>query len=369
MEVHTRSYYMNTKYINPLREDVLLLLDGIPSAEYFGIEGEYNVMAMQLLGLSLEQLFVKCNKVFNLQTVLLIVDQMLLRVEYLHSKNLLHRDIKPDNFCIGSTDPHIIYLLDFGLATKYKDASTGEHVQSGNHKSLTGTARYASINAHLGNDQSRKDDLEAIGYVMIYFMKGSLPWQGLPGGNKMKKYQQIVDIKKNISSAKLCEGLPEEFKTYIEYTKKLRFDEKPDYNYLRKMLKNLFKTNNFKDYFDWEQIKDNHEVPIKCGSNTIKIDALFFAKRPSKEYFPQENGEEKKESNNDQNGKVDNYENTTKMSTHKDGIMNMPKCNIKLKEYLKELREENDNEIPDEMAQHITAPPMSSFIKESNIKI
>lgn len=140
---------------------------GIPSTECFGAEKEYNFMVVQLLGSSLEDLFSHNKNKFSLQTVLLLCDQMLMRLEYLHSKNYIHRDIKPDNFCVGADNNKQIYLIDYGLATKYKDHRTGEHIKHGRQISLTGTARYASLNAHLGYDQSRRDDLESLGYTDI----------------------------------------------------------------------------------------------------------------------------------------------------------------------------------------------------------
>jgi len=122
-----------------------------------------------------------------------------MRLEYLHSKNYVHRDIKPDNFCIGSTDTHTIYLIDFGLATKYKNSKTGEHYLNECHNSLTGTARFASLCAHKGETQTRKDDLEGLGYVLLYFLKGSLPWQGLAAVNKKDKYEKIYHKKQTMA--------------------------------------------------------------------------------------------------------------------------------------------------------------------------
>ena len=129
----------------------------------------------------------------------MIIDQILQRIEYLHSKNLLHRDIKPDNFLIGrGKKSNVIYAIDFGLSKKYKDSRTGLHIPYRDGKDLTGTARYASINTHLGVEQSRRDDIESLGYMMIYLMKGHLPWQGMVNSNPKKKYERIKKLKLDI---------------------------------------------------------------------------------------------------------------------------------------------------------------------------
>lgn len=230
---------------------------GICNVYYCDIEGEYNVMVMDKLGPSLEDLFNQCNRKFTLPTVLQLADHMLLRIEYLHSKNFIHRDIKPDNFLIGiGKKASILYLIDFGLAKKFRDAKTHQHIPYRENKNLTGTARYASINAHLGIEQSRRDDLEAIGYVLMYFLRGSLPWQGLKANTKHDKYHKIMEKKMSTSVDTLCKGFPIEFTSYLNYCRALRFEDKPDYNYLRRLFKDLLQREGFGPdiAFDWVRL-------------------------------------------------------------------------------------------------------------------
>jgi len=215
---------------------------GIPVVRWFGKEGDFNVMIMEILGPSLEDLFNFCSRRFTMKTVLMLADQMLARIEYVHSKNFLHRDTKPDNFLIGLGKRKLnqVYIIDFGLAKKYRDPDTHQHIPYVEHKSLTGTARYASINTHLGIEQSRRDDLESLGFVFMYFNRSSLPWQGLKANTKKEKYNKIAEKKLSTPVTLLCKHFPNEFTTYLNYCNALRFDDKPDYKYLRRLFRDLF---------------------------------------------------------------------------------------------------------------------------------
>jgi casein kinase 1 len=162
-------------------------------------------------------------------------------VEYVHTKSFIHRDIKPDNFLMGlGKRANQVHIIDFGLAKKYRDPKSHIHIPYRENKNLTGTARYASINTHLGIEQSRRDDIESLGYVMMYFLRGSLPWQGLKAATKKQKYEKISEKKMVTAIEILCRGFPSEFVTYFQYCRSLRFDDKPDYSYLRKQLRDLF---------------------------------------------------------------------------------------------------------------------------------
>ena len=240
---------------------------GIPFVRWYGQEAEYNAMVIDLLGPSLEDLFNYCNRKFTLKTVLLLADQMISRVEYIHSKNFIHRDIKPDNFLMGlGRRANLVNLIDFGLAKKYRDPRTHLHIPYRENKNLTGTARYASINTHLGVEQARRDDMESLGYMMMYFCRGSLPWQGLKAATKKQKYDRIMEKKMTTPTEVLCRSFPKEFTVYLNYCKGLRFDDRPDYAYLRRLFRELFIKEGFSyDYiFDWTIMKyekDGQPIP------------------------------------------------------------------------------------------------------------
>lgn len=227
---------------------------GIPFVRWFGQECDYNAMVLDLLGPSLEDLFNFCNRRFSLKTVLLLADQMISRVEYIHSRNFIHRDIKPDNFLMGiGKRGNQVNVIDFGLAKKYRDPKTHLHIPYRENKNLTGTARYTSINTHLGVEQSRRDDLESLGYVLMYFLRGSLPWQGLRAATKKQKYERIMEKKMMTPTEVLCRGFPTEMAIYLNCCRSLRFDDRPDYSYLRKLFRDLFVREGYQyDYvYDW----------------------------------------------------------------------------------------------------------------------
>jgi len=228
---------------------------GISHVHWFGRAGEYNALVMDLLGPSLHDLFRFCGKKFTLKTVLMLADQLFERIEYIHKNNIIHRDIKPANFVLGLDMGKVnqVYAIDFGLSKRYRDPNSRQHIPYVNCKSLTGTARYASINMHRGIEQSRRDDLESLGYTLIYFALRRLPWQGTKANSKTELNDMIMEKKMRTPVEILCGDLPSEFAAYIHYCRDLYFDEKPDYNGLRQLFRNVFIRKGFsEDYvFDW----------------------------------------------------------------------------------------------------------------------
>ena len=165
----------------------------------------------------------------------------------------------------------MLYVIDFGLSKKFRHSKTGTHIEYRDGKELTGTARYASISTHLGIEQSRRDDLESVGYIMVYFLKGSLPWQGLKAKNTEEKYEMIQNVKVNTTLNTLCKDLPQEIGDIINYTRGLAFDETPDYNKIKLTIKRLIEANEFKmDFlYDWV-LKTNKEKKDKENKNENK---------------------------------------------------------------------------------------------------
>ena len=253
---------------------------GIPIFYEFIPSQKYNFMIFELLGPSLESLFDSCSRKFSLKTILLLGEQMLSRVKFLHLRHLIHRDIKPDNFLMGINDKKkIVYIIDFGLAKRFRNKKTGLHLPYKDGKSLTGTVRYASIYTHLGIEQSRRDDLESLAYSLIYFSNGFLPWQGLRVKNKEEKYNRILEKKINTKVEDICKDLPKEFITFLQYVRSLQYEEKPDYDYLKKLIEIMGEKNgviwdfgfDFNDKVEkWEKAQNEVIVKKKYYGNVIE---------------------------------------------------------------------------------------------------
>ena len=250
----------------------------IPFIKSYGYSGNYNVLVMQLLDKSLEDLFNQYFK-FSIKTTAMLGYQMVNVLQYIHDRHIIHRDIKPDNFVMGAKENNDrLYLLDFGLAKKYRSSRTLIQYPYIKKKKLTGTARYASIHALEAYEQSRRDDLESVGYVLMYFLRGELPWQGLRVKSKEDRYKNILDKKKETSSEELCKNFPNEFYKYVSYTRKLQYEENPDYDMLKELFLNVVKKIKEKmDYiYDWttdadlRKRKENRKKELNSENGSSK---------------------------------------------------------------------------------------------------
>ncbi|TKA72954.1 hypothetical protein B0A55_07544 [Friedmanniomyces simplex] len=253
---------------------ILVGCPGVPNVYYFGQEGLHNILVIDLLGPSLEDLFDHCGRRFSIKTVVMVAKQMLSRVQTIHEKNLIYRDIKPDNFLIGrqgTKAQNVIHVIDFGMAKQYRDPKTKQHIPYRERKSLSGTARYMSINTHLGREQSRRDDLEALGHVFMYFLRGGLPWQGLKAATNKQKYEKIGEKKQTTALKDLCDGFPDEFNKYLSYVRNLGFEDTPDYDYLRDLFtKSLQSTGEVEDgEYDWMKLNNGKgwDVPQRASQS------------------------------------------------------------------------------------------------------
>jgi serine/threonine protein kinase len=241
-----------------LESKIYKILDaapGIPCVYDFWNEDTYRAMCMDRLGPSLHSYFLQCNKLLSLKTTCMVAIQMICRLEYLHQRSHIHRDIKPDNFVFGiGTNAHILYIIDMGLAQRYRDMKSFVHRPYKEDRGLAGTARYVSVNVHLGVEQSCRDDLESVGYVLISLRKGRLPWQSLKARSRDKKDKDpLAAMKMETSPELLCRDLPTEFLQYIQKVRQLTFDQRPQYAALRGYFISLMVKNNYAfDFaYDW----------------------------------------------------------------------------------------------------------------------
>jgi serine/threonine protein kinase len=226
--------------------------EGIPRLLSFGKEGLFHYMIMDLFDESLEVMKRKSNGKLSLNTVLNIFYQALERLETIHTLGIVHRDIKPDNFIVDRTT-NKIYMIDFGLSRRFLDANEKIiPLSSGQRYNITGSVRYSSIHVHSGTVGTRRDDLESLGYMIMYLWLGRLPWQGIQHETQSIRYEKIGRYKSTRSLVDLFPSAPMECIDYLNYCRTLSFDEKPDYEYIRSIFYPLYKQHHcYENHYDW----------------------------------------------------------------------------------------------------------------------
>ncbi|KAJ3146420.1 casein kinase I [Geranomyces michiganensis] len=255
---------------------------GVPQCYYFGQEGLHSVLVIDLLGPSLEDVFDLCGREFSLKTVCMLAKRMIKLIQCVHENNLVYRDIKPDNFLIGriprynekvTDDPNVedpysilenhsvekpspasqIYIVDFGMVKQYRDPRTQVHIPFREKKSLSGTARYMSVNTHLGREQGRRDDMEALCHVFFYLLNSHLPWQGLKAASNRQKYERIGEVKQAVDIDELGRPNPPEFGQMLRYARGMAFEEQPNYDGMCQLIDQVMTREDIEDdgVFDW----------------------------------------------------------------------------------------------------------------------
>ncbi|KAG6807426.1 hypothetical protein H0H92_007583 [Tricholoma furcatifolium] len=229
---------------------------GFPQVHFFGLDRGYRALVLSLQGPSLGELLAFCGPQFSVKTVCMLAIRIVSLLQTLHDVHYIHRDIKPENIVIGLRDPSIIYLIDFGLSTEYRDPHSYIHfpnTKPAGRPGLIGTPRYLSINGHQGIQLSRRDDLESLAYVLIYLLHGSLPWQGLESTPSSTKKTLIRKKKLSTTSRQLCYDIPVVFRTFLDYTRHLAFDEMPNYQYIILLFQHALHSIGYTDngIFDW----------------------------------------------------------------------------------------------------------------------
>ncbi|KAH7837637.1 hypothetical protein Vadar_016150 [Vaccinium darrowii] len=203
---------------------------GVPQLHYSGPQDDYYVMIMDMLGPSLLELFESCYRRMSVETVACIAIEAISILKVIHSRGYVHGDIKPDNFLLGpprTADERNLFLVDFGLATRWRDCMTGLHVKYDQRLDVfSGTTCFASVHAHLGRIASRRDDLESLAYTLIFLLHGHLPWEDYRGPDNGF---HVCKKKMESNPSTLCLFCPPQFRLFVEHVLNLKFDEKPDY--------------------------------------------------------------------------------------------------------------------------------------------
>ena len=246
---------------------------GIPKLITFGRTKSYNILIETLLNKSLFDLFINKNNKFRLTDCCFIGIQILEILEWIHSKDIIYRDVKPENFLIGIKDPNAIYVVDFGLCKKYRSSKTGKHLLPKLTGKFSGTLIYASSNVLKGKESSRRDDLISLGYMLIYLLKRDIPWNSSFKDLNKEKYYNLIYLKDTNSNGELFKGLPDELIEYIKYSRSLKFEQDPDYTYLRSLFKKILLRSDSENNlltFSWIDPKDKNLLGIPKNNSKRK---------------------------------------------------------------------------------------------------
>jgi len=259
---------------------VYLQGEGIPKVYCYGNNQSHNLLVEELLGKSLEDIFNSYGKPFSLKTVCVLGIEMIKRIQFIHQKFYIHRDIKPDNFMTGrGENEKNIYIIDFGLAKKYYSVSKAQHIKFCTGKHLIGTARYCARNAHRGYEQGRRDDIESIGYVLMYFLLGVLPWQGLKIKKNEDQFEKIAEKKYNTPFEELTDGQPEEFLMYFKYIDNLKFEDQPNYVYLIGLFQTMIDKYCRECFYDFDWKKDSCTYVSRELKETKNVDVSLIVNK------------------------------------------------------------------------------------------
>ena len=246
---------------------------GIPKYITYGHTKKYNILIETLLDKSLFFIYIKRRILCDITDACFIGMQLLDRLEWIHSKDIIYRDVKPENFLIGINDPNVIYVVDFGLCKKYRSSKTGKHILPKYTKKFNGTLRYASFNVVKGKESSRRDDLISLGYMLIYLIKRDLPWEADFKNLNKERYFNLLLSKDNDGFGRLFKNIPPEIIEFVKYSKNLKFEQDPDYSYLRSLFNKLFLSKNI-DYkkltFSFIHSKDKKLLGIPRNNSTRK---------------------------------------------------------------------------------------------------
>ena len=335
----SKKYAMKTEKINAeqktLESEAFYLKTlqggkGIPEYITFGYTKNYNILIETLLGLSLYNIFIKTKKRCHIINVCKIGFQILSRIEWIHSKNLIYRDIKPENFLIGKKDQDIIYVVDFGLCKRYISPKTGKHISEKITGKFNGTLIYSSPNVVKGIESSRRDDLISLGYMLIYLYKRNLPWESNFLNLNKEKYYQLIKLKETNGFKKLFKDIPGKLSEYINYSRNLKFEEKPNYDYLRSLFTKIISKNQIHYKIIPSLVNTRKSISPKKNDMENKILQLQDKKEEINNNFKTLNGKSK--------GSEKNFK------SYKNALNNIPKNILNINNiYLKKIIFNNNN--------------------------